>query len=334
MTNNSKQIRSYTLQHQVWKQEQVGKKKRPVNNYIARAPKQLVATAQMLFAQELLQLVNIISSEPGSTDDEIMYDASLISKYPTCKHAVHKLTKSGQYSYSTAEQAYHQFINQNQGMICPPAIRMPLFFYMNCALHVKLCLTRLCFDITQSVFAASELRPLLIEIVRKLKLSYFSSWFKKEYENDTDKTTLLQLVGRDCDVLLSVMPAIITGLMNTYSTLRNNINFQKLFTLWKTYKTMAKPHLTNYYVTEEEIAQSQTKAYAFFEAVSGWSNERITWYVHWVKEHLSEYQNFLVEQGFRFDETSWFGVGAFSNQGSEHMNKVLKRRLLRNAMKN
>ena len=97
---------------------------------------------------------------------------------------------------------------------------------------------------------------------------------------------------------------------------------------------MAKPHLTNYYVTEEEIAQSQTKAYAFFEAVSGWSNERITWYVHWVKEHLSEYQKFLVEQGFRFDETSWFGVGAFSNQGSEHMNKVLKRRLLRNAMKN
>ena len=53
-----------------------------------------------------------------------------------------------------------------------------------------------------------------------------------------------------------------------------------------------------------------------------------------VKEHLSEYQNFLVEQGFRFDETRWFGVGAFSNQGSEHMNKVLKRRLLRNAMKN
>ena len=128
------------------------------------------------------------------------------------------------------------------------------------------------------MFAVSELRPLLIEIVRTLKLSYFSSWFKKEYENDTDKTTLLQLVGRDCDVLLSVMPAIITGLMNMYSTLRNN--------------------------------------------------------VHWVKEHLSEYQNFLVEQGFRFDETRWFGVGAFLNQGSEHMNKVLKRRLLRNATKN
>ena len=111
------------------------------------------------------------------------------------------------------------------------------------------------------MFAVFELRPLLIEIVRTLKLSYFSSWFKKEYENDTDKTTLLQLVGRDCDVLLSVMPAIITGLMNMYSTLRNNINFQKLFTLWKTYKTMAKPHLTHYYVTEEEIAQCQTKAY-------------------------------------------------------------------------
>ena len=94
----SKQIRSYTLQHQIWKQEKVRKKKRP-NNYIARAPKQLVPTAQMLFVdllspQEVLQLVNIISSEPGSTDDEIMYDASLISKYPTCKHAVHKLTKS------------------------------------------------------------------------------------------------------------------------------------------------------------------------------------------------------------------------------------------------
>ena len=72
------------------------------------------------------------------------------------------------------------------------------------------------------------------------------------------------------------------------------------------------------------------KSLPIFEAVSGWSNERITWYVHWVKEHLSEYQNFLVEQGFCFDETRWFGVGAFSNQGSEHMNKVLKRRLLRN----
>ena len=45
----SKQIRSYTLQHQIWKQEKVGKKKR-LNNYIARAPKQLVPTVQMLFA--------------------------------------------------------------------------------------------------------------------------------------------------------------------------------------------------------------------------------------------------------------------------------------------
>ena len=49
--------------------------------------------------------------------------------------------------------------------------------------------------------------------------------------------------------------------MNMYSALRNNINLQKLFTLWKTYKTMAKPHLTHYYVAEEEIAQCQTKAY-------------------------------------------------------------------------
>ena len=296
----------------------------------------------MTILWERIQFYQVQVKNPGFVEDypekadhyskqieslsEMMF--TLLSQYNTGSRP------PGQYSYSTAEQAYHQFINQNQGMVRPPVIRMPLFFYMNCALHVKLCLTRLCFDITQSVFAASELRPLLIEIVRTLKLSYFSSWFKKEYENDTDKTTLLQLVGRDCDVLLSVMPAIITGLMNMYSTLRNNINFQKLFTLWKTYKTMAKPHLTHYYVTEEEIAQCQTKAYAFFEAVSGWSNERITWYVHWVKEHLSEYQNFLVEQGFRFDETRWFGVGAFSNQGSEHMNKVLKRRLLRNAMKN
>ena len=50
--------------------------------------------ADLISPQEVLQLVNIISSEPVSTDDEIMYDSSLISKCPTCKHAVHKLTKS------------------------------------------------------------------------------------------------------------------------------------------------------------------------------------------------------------------------------------------------
>ena len=48
----SKQIRSYTLQHQIWKQVKVGKKRRQ-NNYIARAPKQLVPTVQMLFADLL-----------------------------------------------------------------------------------------------------------------------------------------------------------------------------------------------------------------------------------------------------------------------------------------
>ena len=133
----SKQIRSYTLQHQIWKQEKVGKKKR-LNNYIARAPKQLVPTVQMLFAdlispQELLQLVNIISSEPGSTDDEIMYDASLISKYPTCKHAVHKLTKSEFNKDVIIQLNIVSTSGVQKSIICPERIHISGQYYIKAA---------------------------------------------------------------------------------------------------------------------------------------------------------------------------------------------------------
>ena len=83
-------------------------------------------------------------------------------------------------SNKAVKDAFRGIITKNEGMKRPPTYKTSIIFFFPCALHIKLCISRLLFKITQHEFDRLLATYLLHTCLKDLNLQYLTAFLIKE----------------------------------------------------------------------------------------------------------------------------------------------------------